>query len=512
MKLKQIFLIVLISSASAFGSVALYNKLFTKDSDYVGTLSKEGKLPANYAGFFEGQNGTPADPIDFTKAANSAVPAVVHIKTKVPAKKVSNDLPRSRTGDDFFDQFFGPGYGPSVIPEQRASGSGVLISEDGYLVTNNHVISNQTGGIADEITVTLHDRKIYKAKIIGRDPSSDIAVLKIDGSKLPYMVYGNSDDAKLGQWVLAVGYPLSLETTVTAGIISATGRSIGINSRQVKRGDTPIESFIQTDAAVNQGNSGGALINTTGQLIGINSAILAPNGTYAGYSFAIPVNIVKKIVNDIIKFGEVQRGYLGIRYLTTSEDMSEEDLKRIGISGNVEGVYVSEVTPDGGAAAAGLRKGDVITKVNNSIVISGIQMSAQIASFRPGDKVPLTYLRNGKEYTVDVVLKKRTDVVIANAAARLGGELSTLSKSKASSYGIEGGVVVNRLTEGGILKNSKMQPGFIIVSVITTDGEQDVNSVDELNALLQELSGTIRVRGIYPDYGEAYSYALNLEQ
>jgi serine protease Do len=511
MKWKQILLIVAISSASAVGSVALYNK-FTNRQDIVIGEARD-KMPANYAKFTD-SNGSPADPIDFTKAANAAVPAVVHIKTKIPARKVTNDLPNRRNNniDDFFDQFFGPGFGPTIIPEQRASGSGVIISEDGYIVTNNHVISNDNGGVADEITVTLHNRKTYKAKVIGRDPSSDIAVLKIDGSKLPYLVYGNSDNIQLGQWVLAVGYPLTLETTVTAGIISATGRSIGINSRQVKRGDTPVESFIQTDAAVNQGNSGGALINTTGELIGINSAILAPTGTYAGYSFAIPVNIIKKIVADIVQFGDVQRGYLGVTYYA-ADDMSEEQMKQLGIPTNVEGVYVTSVASDGGASAAGIKKGDVITKVNGSQVVSGIQMSVQIAGFRPGDKVPVTFLRNGKENTVTVTLKKKSDVITGNAATRLGGDLATVDKSKASKYGIDGGVIVNKVFDNGVLKNSRVQPGFIITSVITSDNdEQDVNSIEDLNSILQGVTGTVRVRGVYSDYGEVYTYPLNLEQ
>jgi Do/DeqQ family serine protease len=512
MKLKQIFLVVAISAASAVGSVAIYDHFTDKPSSYVVGAENPTKYPANYAGYFDGRTDMPADPIDLTKAANAAVPAVVHIKTKVPAKKLDNGLPRRR-GDinDFFDEFFGPGFGPNIIPEQRASGSGVIISEDGYIVTNNHVISNNSGGIADEIDVTLSNRKSYKAKVVGRDPSSDIAVLKIDGSKLPYMVYGNSDNIQLGQWVLAVGYPLTLETTVTAGIVSATGRSIGINSRQVRRGDTPVESFIQTDAAVNQGNSGGALINTSGQLIGINSAILAPNGTYAGYSFAIPVNIVKKIVNDIIQYGDVQRGYLGVSYYTT-DDMTEEQAKSLGIPTNVEGVYVSAVSPDGGAASAGIRKGDVITRVNNAAVISGIQMSAQIASFRPGDKVPVTYLRSGKEYTVSVVLKKRSDVIAANAAARLGGELATLDPAKAKRYGIEGGVVVNKVLDGGILKNARIDSGFIITSIVTSEGEIEINTLEELNSALVNLNGTVRVKGVYPDYAEYFTYPLNLQQ
>jgi serine protease Do len=508
MKLKQVFLIVAISAASAIGSIALYNKYFNTQAVIVG--SAQNGLPVNYAGYFDGKSGNPAEPVDLTKAANTAVPAVVHIKTKIPAKKISNNLPRNRNVDDFFEQFFGSGIGPNIIPEQRASGSGVIISEDGYIVTNNHVITDENGGgVADEIMVTLHNRKSYKARVIGRDPSSDVAVLKIDGTKLPFLVYGNSDNIQLGQWVLAIGYPLTLETTVTAGIISATGRSIGINSRQTGRGDTPVESFIQTDAAVNQGNSGGALVNTSGELIGINSAILAPTGTYAGYSFAVPVNIIKKIVNDLIKYGDVQRGYLGVSYIPT-DNMSEDQVKNLGIPTNIDGVYVSGVAQDGGAAAAGIKKGDVITKVNNINVLSGIQMSVQIAGFHPGDQVPVTYIRNGKEYSTSVVLKKKSDVISNNIATRLGGDLSNLDKGKADKYGVSGGVIVNKVFDGGVLKNARIQPGFIITSVITNDGEQDVNSIDELNSILSNITGTVRVQGIYPGYGEPYTYPLSI--
>jgi S1-C subfamily serine protease len=252
MKLKQVFFVVLISSISAIGSVWGYSKFVQKNPI---TVQAESKVPANYAGFLDGNIASSPINTDFTQAANAAVQAVVHIKTKIPAQKVSNDLPRRNRGtlDDWFDQFFD--FGPQMMPEQRASGSGVLISDDGYIVTNNHVVSDQNGGVAGDITVTLHNKKTFKARLIGKDPSSDLAVIKIDGGGFPYLVYGNSDDLKLGQWVLAVGYPLTLETTVTAGIISAKGRSIGINSRQSQ---TPVESFIQTDAAVNQGNSGGA--------------------------------------------------------------------------------------------------------------------------------------------------------------------------------------------------------------------------------------------------------------
>jgi Do/DeqQ family serine protease len=501
MKWKQILLVMGISAATAFGSVWTYDKLSSDPVEAIG--SAPNGLPVNYAGFLDGKMGGNADVVDFTRAANAAVPAVVHIKTRIPAKKQTNEINRQRRSmfDDWFDDFFG--YGPNVVPEQRASGSGVLISEDGYIVTNNHVISNGEQGVADEITVTMHNRKTYKARVIGRDPSSDLAVLKIDGSKFPFLIYGNTANVQLGQWVLAIGYPLTLETTVTAGIVSATGRTININRRQ---SETPVESFIQTDAAVNQGNSGGALVNTTGELIGINSAILAPNGTYAGYSFAIPVNIVKKIVEDIVKYGDVQRGYLGITYVAT-EDMTEEQIKAQGIPTNIDGVYVSAVSPDGGAAAAGIKPKDVITKVNNTPVTSGLQMSAQIAGFRPNDRVPVTFLRNGKENTVQVVLKKRGDVITMNIGNRLGADLVTLEKDKARQYGISGGVVVSKIAEGGAIGRTRMQPGFVITSV----NGQEVASLEDLSKVLANVNGPVRLEGIYPGYDGTYTYPLNLE-
>ncbi|TAL50210.1 MAG: PDZ domain-containing protein [Chitinophagaceae bacterium] len=501
MKVKQILLIIAISSISALGSVWIYSNYVQKNTV---SIQADGKVPANYAGFFDGKNAS-IDNIDFTQAANTSVQAVVHIKTKIPAQKVSNDLPRSRQRgnfDDWLDQFFN--FGPQIIPEQRASGSGVLISEDGYIVTNNHVISDGKEGVADEITVTLHNKKTYKARLIGKDPSSDIAVLKIDGNEFPYLVYGNSDEVKLGQWVLAIGYPLTLETTVTAGIVSAKGRSIGINSRQSQ---TPVESFIQTDAAVNQGNSGGALVTTDGKLVGINSAILAPSGTYAGYSFAIPVNIVKKIVNDIIQFGDVQRGFLGINY---ASDLSEEQMKQFGIKEG-EGVYVLGVVSDGGAAAAGIKKGDIITKVNNVAVTTGLEMSAQLASFRPNDKVAVSYKRSGKDYTTTVTLKAKVETVAVinkdNLGDKLGADLATLDERKASQYGVDGGVVVKSVREGGQLSRTKMDDGFVITSV----NGSNIKSVDELAKLLNSLVGTVKLEGFYPGYDGNYTYPLNLD-
>lgn len=498
MKLKQIFLIVAISSVSAIASVWTYSKFFQKNQ--VTALQSDGKVPANYAGFLNGTS-VAGDNIDFIQASQTSVQAVVHIKTKIPAQKVSNDLPKRQRGifDDFFDKMFE--FGPQIIPEQRASGSGVLISGDGYIVTNNHVISDQNGGVAEEIMVTMHNKKTYKARLIGKDPSSDLAVLKIDDNNLPYLLYGNSDDLKLGQWVLAIGYPLTLETTVTAGIVSAKGRSIGIN-----RSQTPVESFIQTDAAVNQGNSGGALVTTDGKLVGINSAILAPNGTYAGYSFAIPVNMVKKIINDIIEFGDVQRGFLGIQY---ASDPSEEQMKQWGLKEG-EGVYVLAVPADGGAASAGIKKGDIVTKVNNVSVTSGLEMSAQLASFRPKDKVSVTYKRGGKEYTTYVTLKGQVSTVVAvtteNVQDKIGADLATLDPKKALQYEVDGGVMVKKIREGGKLSETKMEEGFVITSV----NGKPVNTVEELSKLLDNLLGTVSLEGFYPGYRGTYRYPLDL--
>ncbi|MGQ0739457.1 MAG: trypsin-like peptidase domain-containing protein [Bacteroidota bacterium] len=506
MKLKQILLIIGVSAVSAIGSVMIYTKVNPPKQALA--QSDEGKVPVNYVGFFDTVTGA-GEPVDFTKASSAAVPAVVHIKTKIPAKKVSNQLPRNNRNsmEDWFDQFFN--FGPQMQPEQRASGSGVIISEDGYIITNNHVISDGGDGVADEINVTLSTKKTYKARVIGKDPSSDLAVLKIDGNNLPFLLYGNSDNVKLGQWVLAIGYPLTLETTVTAGIVSAKGRSIGINSRQ---SNTPIESFIQTDAAVNQGNSGGALINTDGQLVGINSAIYAPTGTYAGYSFAIPVNIVKKIVNDLIQYGDVKRGFIGISY-PSNENENERLVKQAGVADG-QGVYVLAVPSDGAASLSGLKKGDIITKVNGYAVASGLEMSAQVASFKPGDKLPITYVRNNKEYTASITLKesagKVDELAVNTINETLGADLENLDKRKATQYGIEGGVLVKKIKTGGAFSKTRMQEGFVITSV----NDADISNLDELTKALQgSRGGSIYFEGIYPEApGAVYRYPLILEE
>lgn len=501
MRLNNILAVVAISATTAVLSVWGYGKVVERQN---AGLQEAGKLPVNYAGFF-GNGAAPAGLIDFTPAATSATPAVVHIKTRTKAKQVSNNnAQRQRNpfadlfGDGDFGDFFG---GPRVIPEQRASGSGVLITDDGYIITNNHVVDG-----ADELNVTLSNKKSYKATVVGTDPSSDLAVIKIEGKGLPYLVYGNSDDAKLGQWVLAIGYPLNLDVTVTAGIVSAKSRSIGINERQ---SNTAIESFIQTDAAVNPGNSGGALINTNGELIGINSAIASPTGSYAGYSYAIPVNIVKKIVTDIVKFGTVQRAYIGIQY--PRENLTEEQRKEFGTGYKEgEGVYVTDVPAEGAAAAAGIKKGDIVNKINGINVTSGPELQEQVTRYKPGDKISLTYTRGGKENTVSLTLKNKagnTDVVkTTGIIEKLGADLAAVDSKTAAANQIAGGVVVKKIGDG-LLKRTRMQEGFIITSV----NDQEIKSVNELDKILSLNKGRkVKIEGVYPGFEGTFPYPLDL--
>lgn len=500
MKFKQIVAVVLLSAVTTVGTMWGYNH-FTRNGTYVyqtGDTNNNdtGKVPANYADF-KGWNGN--TPVDFSAAANAATPATVHIKTKV-TRTATNNLPRNRSpfGDLFdmdLDDFFGDRM--RSVP-QMASGSGAIISEDGYIVTNNHVIDG-----ADEINVTLNNKKSFKAKLVAADPSSDLAVIKIDAKALPFLLYGNSDEVKVGQWVLAVGYPLTLETTVTAGIVSAKGRTLDINRRQSR---TPVESFIQTDAAVNPGNSGGPLINTDGKLIGINSAIASPTGAYAGYSFTIPVNIVKKIVSDLIKHGTVQRAYLGIQY--AQENLTEEQKAQGGIKEG-EGIFVIDVPSDGAAAAAGIKKGDFITKVNGFPVISGAEMVGQIATYRPGDKISITYRRDGKETTTNVTLRNlsgTTEIVKTSVLDKLGADLETVSKDQAKALGINGGVIIKGIGPNGVLSKVRIQEGYVILKA----DNKEVKSVDDLKKILEGSSGSVKLEGMYPDYEGIYPIIINL--
>jgi Do/DeqQ family serine protease len=496
MKFKQVAGIVLVSAATTLASLWGYNHFHGNQTYFYAQDSS--KLPANYAKFFDGQKYA-SGPADFVEAASAAIPATVHIKTKT-VRTVSNNLPKSNPFSDLFgidpNDFFGDR--SRSLPEM-GSGSGVIISEDGYIVTNNHVVDG-----ADEVTVTLSNKKSFKAKVVATDPSTDLAVVKVDAKGLPFLLYGNSDDLKVGQWVLAVGYPLSLETTVTAGIVSAKGRSIDINSRQSQ---APVESFIQTDAAVNPGNSGGPLINPQGQLVGINSAIASPTGSYAGYSFTIPVNIVKKVVTDLIKYGTTQRAYLGIEY--ARDNLSDDVKKQEGINDG-EGVFVMNARDKGAAAKSGIQKGDLITKINGIQINSGAELVGQIAIYRPGDKIKITYKRNGTEYEVPVTLMNSSgtlDVVKNSIFDRLGAELQPLAKKDAESMNVKGGIVVSSISDKGLFSKTRMEEGFVILKV----NGKEVTTVDDFRKILESAgNGSVKLEGIYPGYDGAFTYPLKL--
>ncbi len=508
MKWKQILSTVVISTITCVAVIWAHSNYFNNNK-YGGQNVNDIPVNYKYAGLNDSQSSN-ASVLDFTVPAEIGTPAVVHIKTKTNAKQVNNNLPRKQPNnpfndffnDDMFEQFFG-GRGRGIVPEQKASGSGVIISEDGFIVTNNHVVEN-----ADEINVTLSNKKTYKAKVIGTDPSYDLAVIKIEAAALPFLLYGNSDDVKIGQWVLAIGYPLQLETTVTAGIVSAKARSLGLNKDKNGDPSSGVESFIQTDAAVNMGNSGGALINTDGKLVGVNSAIASPTGYYSGYSYAIPVNIVKKVVDDLIKFGTVQRAYLGIRFLDAS-NLSDEEKTRNAVPTNAEGIYITDVPNDGGAYAAGIKKGDIIKKLNGNEITSGAEIQGQISRYKPGDKITLTYLRNGKENTVNVTLKNKSgnfDVVKAEAVLdKLGAEFASLDSKKAREYGIKGGVIVKKINEGALNDQTRMKDGFIILKV----NDVEVNSVEEMKKAVGS-NKNITISGFYPGYDGVYEYPISL--
>ena len=496
MRLNQVFSVVLISGLTAAAVLFGYHKLVRKP---MAIQTVNGQVPSNYVGLYDSNNSIPGAAVDFQVASKTAIPTVVHITTVIGKNTASNNLPRRSNpfadlfGDDFFRGFDDIRSQPS-----RASGSGVIVSDDGYIITNNHVIDE-----ADEIKVTLSNKKSYSAKLVGADPSSDLALLKVEASGLPFLLYGNSDQVNIGQWVLAVGYPLNLETTVTAGIVSAKSRTLGLNAR---KSATPIESFIQTDAAVNQGNSGGALINTNGELVGIVSAIASPTGAYAGYSYAIPVNIVKKIINDLLEFGTVQRAYLGISYLPEAAPDSEKEKQGYKEG---QGVLVLDVAKDGAMAGSGIAKGDYITKVNGVKVTSGSEMVEQVAGFKPGDKISVTYLRGGKEINTNVTLKNRSgtyDVVRSTVLDNFGADFETLDKKKAAEYGIKGGVLVKRIGKGLIDEQTRMRDGFVIYKA----NGQEVKSLEELSSVLGKAQRRVMLEGLYPGYDGVYQYPIEI--
>ncbi len=499
MTLRQSLAVILVSAATSVGSFWGYAK-YQQNEPLVSNVPTSSTI-FKKTGYLE--NVVNAPMVDFEKAATKAAPAVVHIKTMTKAKQVvGNPNLQSNPFEELFGEGFGDMFGdrgntrPS--PQKRGSGSGVIVSADGYIVTNNHVVDG-----ADELVVTLNNKKDYKAKVIGKDPSTDLAVIKIEAKNLASLTFANSDNVHLGQWVLAIGYPLGLQTTVTSGIVSAKSRGLGINSRQSK---TPIEAFIQTDAAINPGNSGGALVNTDGEVIGINSAIASPTGSYAGYGYAIPSNMVKKIVADIVQYGSTKRAYLGVMF--GSDQMSEEERKNNNVKEG-EGVYVMDVSKGSAAEEAGIQKGDFITKVNGTVINTGTEMIERIAAMRPGDKISITYQRNGNEKTSTATLKGDTGTYASikeKVVEQLGATFENLDRNKAAQLQLPAGVVVKSLGQGILTEQTRIKEGFIITKVNNTK----VSTVDDLKQAIQNAGNSAIITGVYPNQPQTeYQYALN---
>ena len=439
-------------------------------------------------------------PVDLTYAAEKALPSVVHIKyvqnSKIKTVEVQDPF------SDFFSDPFGffgnPGQGGTrkqqvQTPKKTATGSGVIISNDGYIVTNNHVVEG-----ADELTVTLNDNREFSARIIGTDKTTDLAPIKIDGKSLPAITITNSDNIKVGEWVLAVGNPLGLNNTVTAGIVSAKARSLGANG---------VESFIQTDAAINAGNSGGALVNTRGELVGINAMLFSQTGTNIGYGFAIPTTIMNKVVADLKEYGTVQRALLGImggdvhNYI----DKQKEEGKEVDLGTN-EGVYVEKVEDDGAGADAGLEKGDVITSVDGKKVTKMAELQEIMANKRPGDKISLTYLHNKKSQSKTVTLKNaqgNTKVVKNADMDVLGADFRPITEAQKKQLEINYGLEVIKVN-GGKMKEAGIQKGFIIRQV----NDEAMKTVEDLQDVVKEASTSkepvLIIKGVYPTGKKGY--------
>lgn len=467
-----------------------------------GTLIKVNASPAALA-------AVPAQPVDLTYAAEKSLPSVVHIlstkNSKVQTVEVQSD-PFSDFFSDPFGFFGNPNQGNggkqkrSVrTPKQQGSGSGVIISNDGYIVTNNHVVAD-----ADELTVTLNDNKEYSARIIGTDKTTDLALIKIDGKNLPAITIANSENIKVGEWVLAVGNPFNLTNTVTAGIVSAKGRSLYQNG---------VESFIQTDAAINPGNSGGALVNTRGELIGINAMLYSQTGSFSGYGFAIPTSIMNKVVDDLKKYGTVQRAVIGIQGSDVKNyvDAQKDQGKDIDL-GTMEGIYVAKVTEESAAEEAGLKEGDVITAIDGKEVNKMADLQEYLAKKRPGDKVSISYLRDKKKSTKTVTLKNEqgnTQVVKKADLDVLGGNFRAITDNQKQQFNIGYGLEVLKVNAGK-LKNAGITKGFIIQRV----NDSAIKTIDDLQSVVKEASTSkdpvLYIQGIYPTGKKAY-FAVPLE-
>ncbi len=437
-------------------------------------------------------------PLDFTDTSEKVLDAVVHIKSTQSSTPYQKE--GARQLPDPFREFFGDMFKGGQTPQMQprvGTGSGVIINDKGYIVTNNHVIDN-----AQEVEVTLYNNESYKATVIGTDPTTDLALLQINAENLKTMALVNSDDVEVGEWVLAVGNPMGLNSTVTAGIVSAKARSININPEKFA-----VESFIQTDAAINPGNSGGALVNLDGNLVGINTAIASSTGSYTGYGFAVPSNIVTKVVEDLLKYGTVQRGMLGVTIRTMDGALAQE--KEVDFT---KGVWVEQVGENSAADKAGLESGDIILKANDKETNTSPRLQEIIASKRPGDAVKLTLLREGKEKEVSVVLENaRGNTEIVKKEKReilnlLGADFETLDKETANKLKLDGGVRISKLYPGKIRKETQIREGFIITHI---DGQR-VETVADVSNILENKTGGVMLEGIYED-GSKYYYAFGLD-
>ncbi len=469
------------------------------ENKYAGGLSLQDQQKVYFANNPYNVTSSTGD-LDFTQAAAAVTPAVVHIKTTYSGAN------QQGMGIDPFEDMFRDFFGNRRRPQgpQMASGSGVILSEDGYIVTNNHVVDN-----ADKIEVILNDKRSFQAKVIGRDPNTDLALIKVSAKGLPIVKMGNSDDVRVGEWVLAVGNPFNLTSTVTAGIVSAKGRSIGIlgdGQDPAISKSRPIEAFIQTDAAINRGNSGGALVNTKGELIGINAAIASQTGNYEGYGFAIPINLAKKVMDDFQKFGSVQRGFLGVTIGEVTAELAEEK----GFK-STRGVYVASVVEGGAANAAGLKEGDVIIKIEGVNVNASSELQEQIGRHRPGDKIAITFVRNGQEKTVNVVLKSDEGLKLASNSKsaeeifnKLGASFAPVSEATKKKYGINTGLIVAEVRRGGLFDEVGLPKGTIIISM---NGKPlaKVDDIDE--ALANRRNDMLQINGIGPD-GSRINYTF----
>jgi len=425
---------------------------------------------------------------DLTYAAENSVHGVVHVKVVSKADVQAYDNP-------FFEWFYGDRYRQQQQPQIReGAGSGVILSPDGYIVTNNHVIDD-----ADEIKVVLNDKREFEAKLIGTDPTTDIALLKIEEKDLPYLKFGNSDALKLGEWVLAVGNPFNLTSTVTAGIVSAKSRNIGIN-----RADMSIEAFIQTDAAVNPGNSGGALVNMNGELVGINTAIASRTGSYTGYSFAVPSSIVQKVVADLKEFGQVQRALLGVAI----GDVNAAVAEKYGLD-KIEGVFVGGVNKNSAAEEAGIEEEDVILSVDGVLVNSSAELQEQIGKHRPGDVVRIVVKRDNKPKQFNVTLRNMhgdTEILTASDSEFLGAEFKQLTESQEYRLRISHGIQISELNKGK-LKDAGLKEGFIITHV----NKEEVEEVNDFRRVVKNAHGGILIEGIYPN-GEPAYYVFSINE